>query len=146
LKPLAGAGGFEPPHGGTKIRCLTAWLRPNRTEPRARIIWSFDGAQGPARSRMAAKDISRLAAYIAARVLIKRRAKGAIVRLIAAPPQRHSTPIRKPIKRLFDVAPRGMWPAHLIRGLPTPSGASFPVPGVGMIAAAARWQSDICGS
>ena len=25
---LAGAGGFEPPHGGTKIRCLTAWLRP----------------------------------------------------------------------------------------------------------------------
>jgi hypothetical protein len=26
---LAGAGGFEPPHGGTKIRCLTAWLRPN---------------------------------------------------------------------------------------------------------------------
>ena len=28
LKRLAGAGGFEPPHGGTKIRCLTAWLRP----------------------------------------------------------------------------------------------------------------------
>src|SRR5215470_10933754 len=28
LKSLAGAGGFEPPHGGTKIRCLTAWLRP----------------------------------------------------------------------------------------------------------------------
>ncbi len=26
---LAGAGGFEPPHGGIKIRCLTAWLRPN---------------------------------------------------------------------------------------------------------------------
>lgn len=25
---LAGAGGFEPPHGGIKIRCLTAWLRP----------------------------------------------------------------------------------------------------------------------
>ena len=29
MKRLAGAGGFEPPHGGTKIRCLTAWLRPN---------------------------------------------------------------------------------------------------------------------
>jgi hypothetical protein len=29
LNRLAGAGGFEPPHGGTKIRCLTAWLRPN---------------------------------------------------------------------------------------------------------------------
>ena len=27
-RTLAGAGGFEPPHGGTKIRCLTAWLRP----------------------------------------------------------------------------------------------------------------------
>jgi hypothetical protein len=25
---LAGAGGFEPPHGGIKIRCLTTWLRP----------------------------------------------------------------------------------------------------------------------
>jgi hypothetical protein len=29
LKLLAGAGGFEPPHGGIKIRCLTAWRRPN---------------------------------------------------------------------------------------------------------------------
>jgi hypothetical protein len=27
---LAGAAGFEPAHGGTKSRCLTAWLRPNR--------------------------------------------------------------------------------------------------------------------
>jgi hypothetical protein len=26
---LAGAGGFEPPYGGIKIRCLTAWRRPN---------------------------------------------------------------------------------------------------------------------
>src|SRR5690348_2407267 len=25
---LAGAGGFEPPNGGIKIRCLTTWLRP----------------------------------------------------------------------------------------------------------------------
>jgi hypothetical protein len=29
---LAGAGGFEPPNGGIKIRCLTTWLRP--TGPR----------------------------------------------------------------------------------------------------------------
>ena len=29
LKRLAGAGGFEPPHGGIKVRCLTTWLRPN---------------------------------------------------------------------------------------------------------------------
>src|SRR5215468_1248655 len=28
LKLLAGAGGFEPPYGGIKIRCLTTWLRP----------------------------------------------------------------------------------------------------------------------
>ena len=27
---LAGAGGIEPPNGGIKIRCLTAWLRPKR--------------------------------------------------------------------------------------------------------------------
>jgi hypothetical protein len=27
---MAGAGGFEPPHGGIKIRCLTTWLRPIR--------------------------------------------------------------------------------------------------------------------
>ena len=26
---LVGAGGFEPPHGGTKNRCLTAWRRPS---------------------------------------------------------------------------------------------------------------------
>ena len=29
LNMLAGAGGFEPPNGGIKIRCLTTWLRPN---------------------------------------------------------------------------------------------------------------------
>lgn len=28
LKVLAGTGGFEPPNGGIKIRCLTTWLRP----------------------------------------------------------------------------------------------------------------------
>ena len=27
MSRLAGAGGFEPPHGGIKIRCLTAWRR-----------------------------------------------------------------------------------------------------------------------
>jgi hypothetical protein len=29
---VAGAGGIEPPNGGIKIRCLTAWLRPNNPE------------------------------------------------------------------------------------------------------------------
>ena len=30
---VAGAGGFEPPHGGIKIPCLTAWRRPIRPWP-----------------------------------------------------------------------------------------------------------------
>jgi hypothetical protein len=33
---LAGAGGIEPPNGGIKIHCLTAWLRPNRPLRKAR--------------------------------------------------------------------------------------------------------------
>ena len=33
---MAGAGGIEPPNGGIKIRCLTAWLRPNRLTRNAR--------------------------------------------------------------------------------------------------------------
>src|SRR5262245_31365943 len=33
---LAGAGGIEPPNGGIKIRCLTAWLRPNWSSGNAR--------------------------------------------------------------------------------------------------------------
>ena len=35
---LAGAGGIEPPNGGIKIHCLTAWLRPNRPVRKARDI------------------------------------------------------------------------------------------------------------
>ena len=27
---VAGVAGFEPAHGGTKNRCLTAWLHPNK--------------------------------------------------------------------------------------------------------------------
>jgi hypothetical protein len=30
MRWLAGAGGFEPPYAGIKIRCLTAWRRPHR--------------------------------------------------------------------------------------------------------------------
>lgn len=26
---MAGVGGFEPPHDGVKVRCLSAWLYPN---------------------------------------------------------------------------------------------------------------------
>ena len=33
MECMAGAGGFEPPYGGIKIRCLTAWRRPNSPLP-----------------------------------------------------------------------------------------------------------------
>jgi hypothetical protein len=42
---MAGAGGFEPPHGGIKIHCLTTWRRPNnlsgkrRDDSRADSLW-----------------------------------------------------------------------------------------------------------
>ncbi len=42
---LAGTGGFEPPHGGIKIRCLTAWRRPNA---RRNLVTSFQ-ADKPSR-------------------------------------------------------------------------------------------------
>ena len=29
---MAGAPGIEPGNGGIKIRCLTAWLRPNTAQ------------------------------------------------------------------------------------------------------------------
>src|SRR5258705_539395 len=30
-KTMAGEGGFEPPNGGSKGRCLTTWRLPNRS-------------------------------------------------------------------------------------------------------------------
>src|SRR3981081_3459144 len=38
LQSLAGAEGFEPSDAGIKIRCLTAWLRPNAWPKRRRTI------------------------------------------------------------------------------------------------------------
>jgi hypothetical protein len=37
---LAGAGGFEPPHGGIKIPCLTTWRRP-------KAVWKAAGRALP---------------------------------------------------------------------------------------------------
>ena len=34
---VAGAGGFEPPYGGIKIRCLTAWRRPSAAPQESRV-------------------------------------------------------------------------------------------------------------
>ena len=45
---MAGVGGFEPPHGDTKNRCLTAWLHPNKMRYEA-IEWcrNTDSNRGP---------------------------------------------------------------------------------------------------
>ena len=37
---LAGAGGFEPPYGGIKIRCLTAWRRPKARRTIVAVSWA----------------------------------------------------------------------------------------------------------
>ena len=42
---MAGAGGIEPPNGGIKIRCLTAWLRPNWPN------WNASGCDAPRANR-----------------------------------------------------------------------------------------------
>lgn len=44
---LAGAGGFEPPNGGTKNRCLTTWRRPNapRLLERVGALRNLSGAR-----------------------------------------------------------------------------------------------------
>src|SRR5688500_1074177 len=48
---MAGALGIEPRNGGTKNRCLTAWLRPNTVENRGsgytNIYWKGKPKRGP---------------------------------------------------------------------------------------------------
>ena len=51
---MAGVGGFEPPHGGIKIRCLTTWLHPKKETAKFLsfhgVIWLFyGGVQGERR-------------------------------------------------------------------------------------------------
>src|ERR1700677_2678774 len=52
IECLAGAGGFEPPHGGIKIHCLTTWRRPNnlsgkrRDDSRADSLWQRRSIEG----------------------------------------------------------------------------------------------------
>lgn len=38
---MAGAPGFEPGNAGTKNRCLTAWLRPNKSDQRDRLRGAY---------------------------------------------------------------------------------------------------------
>ena len=54
---LAGAGGIEPPNGGIKIRCLTAWLRPNAP------LQGTAGGQITADSSCRSRSIERSAAF-----------------------------------------------------------------------------------
>ena len=42
---MAGAAGFEPTNGGTKNRCLTAWLRPNPVVTCARRTQDFSSVR-----------------------------------------------------------------------------------------------------
>jgi hypothetical protein len=51
IERLAGAAGFEPAHGGTKNRCLTAWLRPSRAAP-------YSGRIGLVKGRHAASIVA----------------------------------------------------------------------------------------
>lgn len=44
-KRLVGAPGFEPGNGGIKIRCLTAWLRPN--DRKRRNLPKIEGGSMP---------------------------------------------------------------------------------------------------
>ncbi len=63
LKSLAGAGGFEPPNGGIKIRCLTTWLRPNAPSDcrgRPRAIRRRNIATPPSLINVAAKGRPKL--------------------------------------------------------------------------------------
>jgi hypothetical protein len=48
---LVGAGGIEPPNDGVKVRCLTAWLRPN-APPRFQQGERRNPAKAPGRSRL----------------------------------------------------------------------------------------------
>ena len=57
---VAGAGGFEPPDGGIKIRCLTTWLRPNApqgseglAESGRTIVRGVLRRNGPSRTKFA---------------------------------------------------------------------------------------------
>ena len=44
---MAGVGGFEPPHGDTKNRCLTAWLHPNKCIYEGKWCRNTDSNRGP---------------------------------------------------------------------------------------------------
>lgn len=55
LKPMAGAPGFEPGNAGTKNRCLTAWLRPNKSNRSNRLRGLIAASFGK-RNRLIAKS------------------------------------------------------------------------------------------
>lgn len=48
-KKVAGVEGFEPPNGGIKTRCLTAWRHPSDVYRAIAALFEFAvvGAHGP---------------------------------------------------------------------------------------------------
>ena len=81
---LAGVEGFEPSHGGTKNRCLTAWLHPKAvgtlySEPRSFAQVStranFDG-EGPVFPRCVAKPSPGRLAAVSIRFKLAERQAG----------------------------------------------------------------------
>ena len=64
---MAGAGGIEPPNAGIKIRCLTAWRRPNR------VTWPCPKVRGQRRKCVGSipdKSASAIAMKNARQVLV----------------------------------------------------------------------------
>ena len=76
---LAGAGGFEPPYAGIKIRCLTTWLRPKMRWLIA-VSWSMFAQYGQrvheTRRRGVFTASSRMASSLAGALLVFRAALG----------------------------------------------------------------------
>ena len=68
-RQLAGAGGFEPPYAGIKIRCLTTWLRP--IVPGKQVIYGDRSLKGFGVRVSGAGRISYVLPYGANRQRIK---------------------------------------------------------------------------
>lgn len=57
--PVAGVAGFEPAHGGTKNRCLTAWLHPNTGALERAVGALYSGVGGDVKGALAGRCTAR---------------------------------------------------------------------------------------
>ncbi len=130
INELAGAGGFEPPYDGIKIRCLTAWRRPNPPPARkaARRKARRTIVRAPARRNGQRRDIEARRAFSDMGIRLPRAASagrlGARPRGAARP--RRSCPVRS------SNACAALAPAATVGrtapGAPKPSSRRRPVP------------------